>query len=54
MSSLTLMLQAITLVCLLCAALNLAPNARVAWGWLGFFFWVLSFVLGRLLMHTVH
>lgn len=46
-------LQCIALFCLLCAALNLLATVRVVWGWAGMFFWLLSLMVGGLVLHPI-
>lgn len=44
-------LQVAALVFTIFAAFGLFPNAKVSWGWLGFAFWILSFMIGALALH---
>ena len=48
--SFSLLLQIVALVCLLLAALNVPVSSRVAVGWLGMFFWLLSLMVGGIVL----
>lgn len=50
---LTLVLQIVALVCLFFATTAVVPNhPRISWGWAGMFFWLLSLMLGGVILHT--
>ena len=49
----TLLLQIIGLILLGMAGFNVYAPARVTWGWLGMFFWLLSLVLGGVAFHAI-
>jgi hypothetical protein len=47
-----LVIQAIALICLFFAALNLFPTTKVSWFPLGMFLWLLSLMIGSFSIHT--
>jgi hypothetical protein len=51
---LVFVLQVIALVCLFIAAMGwfTAPAPRPIWGWLGMFFWLLSWMIGGATLHN--
>jgi hypothetical protein len=53
MTLLPLLLQIIALICLLFASFNLFPPAtgKPVWGWLGMFLWLLSLMVGGIVLH---
>jgi hypothetical protein len=52
MNNFTFIIQLIALVCLFFQALGLFPMAKPQWGWLGMFLWLLSLMLGGVVLHT--
>jgi hypothetical protein len=51
MNILPLLLQLVALACLLFAGFNLFPTARVSWGWVGMFLWLLSLMVSGIVLH---
>ena len=49
--SFSLLLQIVALVCLLLAAVNVPTTPRISIGWLGMFFWLLSVMVGGIVLH---
>lgn len=47
-----LILQIIALVFVLLAGLSVPVRAPFQWGWLGMFFWFLSFMIGSFFLHS--
>lgn len=48
--TLSLLLQIVALVCLLLAACNVPITSRLSIGWLGMFFWLLSAMVGGIVL----
>jgi hypothetical protein len=53
MNSITFILQVVALACLFIAMLNLVPSTRITWGWAGMFFWLLSLMVGGIILHPI-
>jgi hypothetical protein len=53
MQILPLVLQLAALACLLFAAVGLLPTSKVAWGWAGLFFWLLSLMISAIQLHPI-
>lgn len=52
MTILSFLLQIIAVICLFCAALNVAAP-RVSLGWLGLALWLLSLMVSGVVLHQV-
>lgn len=52
MTVLSFVLQIVALICLFCAALSV-PFARVSLGWLGMALWLLSLMVGGVVLHPI-